>query len=257
VRSRDDHRPPAPGDTEREPARLRTDPRLISDADPSANWAVALLGSVEPASERPGRRQRVWLRLQAGRERTISRLRVAFGAVAVLLCGVLSSAAFAGWPAWLARALGTEPARIIDVTPPRVEGPRRPPRLAPAIGLPAPAPAPAPTLAPTPTSESPSLRGRRASKPALPEDTGPLLEAMRALRVERNPGRARELLTSYLGQHPRGDLAEEALVMLVEAAVAHRDADAQTLAARYYRLYPHGPFRGQVERTLAAYDRRP
>jgi outer membrane protein assembly factor BamD (BamD/ComL family) len=62
-------------------------------------------------------------------------------------------------------------------------------------------------------------------------------------------------LSSYLDQHPQGELAEEARVMLIEAAVAHHDGDAAALAARFFKLHPRSPFRGQVERTLAAYDK--
>ena len=110
-----------------------------------------------------------------------------------------------------------------------------------------------------PTSdETPSFaRPKRTTRPASPEDLGPLLDAMRALRVERNPVRARTLLNAYLDRHPKGELSEEALVMLIEAAAAHHDSDAQALAARYLRLYPRGTFRGQVERTLAATSKGP
>jgi outer membrane protein assembly factor BamD (BamD/ComL family) len=75
---------------------------------------------------------------------------------------------------------------------------------------------------------------------------------MRALRVERNPVRARALLTAYLDRHPKGELSEEALVMLVEAAAAHHDSDAQALVARYHKLYPRGTFRGLVDPAAAS-----
>jgi outer membrane protein assembly factor BamD (BamD/ComL family) len=78
-----------------------------------------------------------------------------------------------------------------------------------------------------------------------------LLGAMRALRVDHDPDRARTILSQYLAGHPKGALAEEALVMLVEAAVAHGDRDASALAARYFQLYPRGEFAVQVRRALA------
>jgi hypothetical protein len=77
---------------------------------------------------------------------------------------------------------------------------------------------------------------------------------MRALRVERNPARARALLARYLGEHPSGDLAEEALALSIEAAVAQHDADVAALAARYLRLYPHGSFQALARQALAASD---
>ena len=64
--------------------------------------------------------------------------------------------------------------------------------------------------------------------------------------------RARALLDTYLGQHPGGALAEEALALSIEAAVAHGDSDAGSLADRYLRLYPAGPFRSLARQTLAS-----
>jgi hypothetical protein len=83
-----------------------------------------------------------------------------------------------------------------------------------------------------------------------PDDTAPVLEAMRALRVESNPVRARRLLAGYLDRHPGGSLAEEALAMSIEAAVAHGDDDATALARKYVRRYPSGHFAGLARRTL-------
>ena len=89
------------------------------------------------------------------------------------------------------------------------------------------------------------------------EDSAPVVEAMRALRRERDPVRARVLLSRYLERHPTGTLAEEALALAIEAAVAHGDADAAGLAARYLRLYPAGPFRPLARQTLAAAAQQP
>lgn len=97
----------------------------------------------------------------------------------------------------------------------------------------------------------------KASSPAAPvmaadagDDTTPVLEAMRALRVEGNPARARRLLAGYLEHHPNGSLAEEALAMSIEAAVAHEDDDAPVLARKYVRRYPSGHFSAVARRTL-------
>ena len=105
--------------------------------------------------------------------------------------------------------------RAVDVEPARP-----PPSAAPAPA------APSPRVA-TPHRDA-SRRGRVARRsPPRPvgEDTSAVSAAMRALRVERNPVRARALLARYLGEHPNGSLAEEALAMSIEAAVAHHDAD--------------------------------
>jgi len=79
-----------------------------------------------------------------------------------------------------------------------------------------------------------------------------VLAAVRALRRDHNPVRARALLNVYLSAHPDGALVEEALAISIEAAVANRDADANILAIRYLRVYPGGPFHGLAERALAA-----
>jgi len=222
-----------------------------------------LLGEAKPFEPPPGRKERVWLRLQAEPAPRPGRLRLAFAAAVLLAGGVFASAALAEWPGWLARAIGTaSPATSIETSPAPVP-PRklaRAPSERPAPAEPSPAAEPAlPASSEAATGEafSATVRARRAPRPAAQEDTGPLLEAMRALRVERNPLRARVLLTSYLDHHPRGELAEEALVMLVEAAVDHHDGDASALAGRFFKLYPQSPFKGQVERTLAAYDKEP
>lgn len=84
-----------------------------------------------------------------------------------------------------------------------------------------------------------------------------MLEAMRALRREHNPVRARALLALYLDRHPTGTLAEEALALSIEAAVAHQDPDAAGLAARYLRHYPTGLFRTLARQTLSAAAQQP
>jgi outer membrane protein assembly factor BamD (BamD/ComL family) len=96
-----------------------------------------------------------------------------------------------------------------------------------------------------------SLPARRARTTAASEDTAPVLEAMRALRVEQNPARARVLLARYLDRYPRGTLVEEALAMSIEAAIARGDADAAALGARYLKLYPAGPFRALARQAVA------
>ena len=101
-------------------------------------------------------------------------------------------------------------------------------------------------------AEPAAARIHRAARPSTAEDeTALLLEAMRALRRQGDPARARVLLTRYLQQHPTGALAEEALAMSIEAAVAAHDADAPALARRYLRSYPGGPFRAVATQALS------
>lgn len=250
------------------PAPLRSGADSASVHDPSAQWARSLLAEAEPYEEVPGRRARVWTNLQSRRldspsRRRPLRWRLAFAALVLTASAAFASAAIVGWPAWLARAIGrapsvptVEPRSVAKSTTDRT----MPPAVAPPSAEPPAPPAPAIVAAPSvgnPAPQPTHARRQATANTAATEDTGPLLQAMRALRIEHNPVRARQLLTDYLGQHPRGFLAEEALVMLVEAAAAHHDGDAAALVARYHRLYPEGAFRGQVERISAAYDRKP
>ena len=246
-------------------AALQQDPVRLCVAqdkvgDPSAEWAVSLLREAAPYQSPPGRKERVWLSLPPARAYRPAKPRFAFAVAALLVSGIFASAALAQWPAWLANAID----HIVPGAPAPAPIPTQ--RLRPAPSerpqapamLPLPAPAPVATPQLPSSEETPSLaRPKRATKPASSDDMGPLLDAMRALRVERNPIRARALLTAYLERHPKGELSEEALVMLIEAAAGNHDSDAQALAARYLRLYPRGPFRGMVERMLAATSKGP
>ncbi len=247
-------------------ATLQQDPvRLCADQDmvrnPSVEWGLSLLREATPYQSPAGRKERVWLSLPPTRSYRPAKLRFALAATALLVSGVFASAALAQWPSWLATVID----RIVPDAPPPAPAtslkrlPQAPSERPPApvlLPLPAVAPAAAPQI---PSSEETpsSARPKRATRPASSEDMGPLLDAMRALRVERNPLHARALLTAYLERHPKGELSEEALVMLIEAAAGNHDSDAPALAASYLRLYPRGPFRGMVERMLAAASKGP
>jgi hypothetical protein len=217
---------------------------------PSAKWALSLLREATPYQSPPGRKERAWLALPAARSYRPAKLRVAFAVAALVVCGFFASAALAQWPAWLAHALDRIVPSAPSFTPPPAQRTRPAPSESPAVpGLLPPSTA-VPVAMPQlqPSEETASVaRPKRATRAASPDDLGLLLDAMRALRVERNPVRARGLLNAYLDRHPKGELSEEALVMLVEAAVAHHDSDASALVARYHKLYPRGAFRGLVE----------
>jgi hypothetical protein len=261
-----------------EPSRLLDDPEIA--ADPSANWALGLLRGAEPYRAPAGKKQRVQLRLgHTRRRRAPLLLLVRLAVVAIVLFGgaAIVSAAFGRWPAWMARAyerVAGKPPAGDGGAPARARGPRPVARHAPAppvapapseIASPAaesPAPAPAAPIAVAPAIRAAAAapRARRPSAPALQppgEDASTVSAAMRALRVEHNPVRARVLLARYLGEHPNGNLAEEALAMTIEAALAHRDADVGALAARYLRLYPQGSFAALARNARVAQQQAP
>jgi hypothetical protein len=237
---------------EQDPARLLA--AEDNTLDGSAQWAVSLLREAAPYRVAQGRKDRVWSTLPGVRFARHGRLRFAFALGALAASGLFTSAALAQWPAWLANAIDrivanspedrlAFPAQEISRTrhsahSARVEVPRlSPPTPEPAVALPKP-------------EMAQSSHPRRATKAASPEDLLLLQDAIRTLRVERNPARARTLLTAYLDRYPRSELAEEALVTLIQAAAAHHDSDVHALAARYFKAYPRGTFRSSVEQAV-------
>jgi hypothetical protein len=238
--------------------------RLVEDADAEGGdgaWAIDLLRSAGPYRAPAGRKQRVKLSLGHPPPHRAPRfLRPVIVAGMLIGCGAFASAALGHWPAWIARAYDrwVTPAASV-ATAPAAEARRHaharrlaeaPAPSVPAVELAAAEPpALAPAVAPAPARELP--RVRHAPPATAGEDPSAVLEAMRALRLDHDPVRARVLLGRYLERHPGGALAEEALAMSIEAAVAHHDPDAAALGARYLRLYPNGPFH-----TLAGQTKR-
>ena len=240
----------------------KTPTRLIDgapeDAGTSETWAVDLLRGAEPYRAPAGRKQRVQLRLgRAGKRPRRLFLRTALVGVAMFGCGAVASSAFGHWPAWVVdayhRVVGSAPSAPVPASATRAHHVRR-------AELPAPPAAPIVTASepvtiappPAPRRAAPApVRARRAAPATSSEDAATIMEAMRALRVERNPARARQLLGRYLEQYPNGALAEEALALSLEAAVARGDSDAAVLASRYLKLYPSGPFQALARQTIA------
>jgi hypothetical protein len=251
-----------------EPRRLLDDPDAV--ADPNAAWAVGLLRGAEPYRAPAGRKQRVQLRLgHVVRRGPPWLLRLAVASVVLFGGAAIVRAGLGHWPGWVTRAYE----RVVGPAPAARTAPARAHRtrheapaiaraqvddgaepeatVAPAIAAPVVQERPAPRE----LASASASRPRRASvapAPTASEDTTPVSAAMRALRVDRNPARARALLARYLGEHPNGALAEEALALSIEAAIAHQDGDVAALANRYLRLYPEGSFQGLAREALAA-----
>jgi TolA-binding protein len=102
--------------------------------------------------------------------------------------------------------------------------------------------------APATTSDEPTPLPRLAEDG---EDPTPVVRAIRALRSERNPAQAEQLLQQYLRTNPNGALAEDALALLIETASAQRSKSAADRAARYLELYPNGRYRATARRVLS------
>jgi TolA-binding protein len=103
--------------------------------------------------------------------------------------------------------------------------------------------------APATTSDEPTPLPRSAEDG---EDPTPVVRAIRALRSERNPALAEQLLQQYLRTNPNGALAEDALALLIETASALRSTSAADRAERYLELYPNGRYRATARRVLSA-----
>jgi len=237
--------------------RLRADDpvRLLDDADVDP-WIATLLQAREPNKVPAGVKQRVRLSLGSHARHAPLFLRPAVALVVLVGFGAFASAALGPWKGWIGRTyhrLIPAQRTAVAVAEPAERAPtRHAPAPAPAASV-APALEPPPPIASVPITPAarPAARPPVAARPhhlapppaATPEETQAVLQGMRALRVDRDPVRARALLAAYLDRNPNGALAEEALVLSIEAAVAHHDADAQALGARYLRRYPGGPFR--------------
>ena len=83
------------------------------------------------------------------------------------------------------------------------------------------------------------------------EDATHVVEAIQALRTERDPSRAQGLLNDYLKTHPHGVLSEDALALSIEAASAQHDPRAADYARRYLAKFPHGKYRDLANRAVA------
>jgi hypothetical protein len=248
------------------PERLLQDAQARPDGDEPA-WvrgrAVELLHSLDDFQVPIGGKQRLLLRLgQGSHGRRVAWLRpIVVGAILIGIGGgAIASAALTEWPAWVVRsyrklmstsaasqALPPAPERRTAGEPARTD-------LGPVAAEPAPLarPAPAPRVPAPPRRAAAEARARRPVADAPPDDAFLVVDATRALRVERDPRRARSLANSYLERQPAGALADEALAICIAAAIDHHDPDAADLSARYLARFPHGSFRGLAERTLAA-----
>lgn len=256
-----------------------------------SEWAMQLLHDAAPRRQSPERKQRVAHALGQRTSRRVPFLLRPVIVMGVAGCAAIASAALGHWPAWIEqvhrRLSPAAPVEMPMVNKPRTGRTAANRGVETAVVATSPVPAvtnvtatPASTASGSSASTSaarptrrialvPSSRAHAASLPVatpppppsnppaasstrIVEDTGPVERAMRALRVDRDPVRARALASRYLDQNPNGALAEEALAIAIEAAAAHQDRDAAMLGQRYLRLYPSGPFRARATKTVGA-----
>jgi len=229
-----------------------------ADADGARARAVELLQSMDELEVPLGRKQRLLFKLgqgHASRARRFGWLRpIVIGAFLLGIGGgAIASAGMTKWPAWIVRSYRKLVSGSADPSlPAAAAAPARRVEVKTASVDPAPIePTPIPALpGRAQVRERADVHARRLAVETPSDDAALLVEATRALRVARDPGRARALARRYLERQPNGPLADEALAISIEAALDHHDPDAATLSARYLALFPHGSFRGLAERTL-------
>jgi hypothetical protein len=246
--------------------------RLVDKVEDGAGMErlTELVSAAEPFRPNPFAKRRMLLRLkhQSGGPRPFLKAWVA-PVASMFIVG--SAVAGTGW--WRARN---------DLVPPSVtEAPASIPSAAapaPSVAEPPPLPEAMPSGSAARESDGPLPKSPRAKRrgamvrettasqaPATAsdaptpsprpaedgEDPAPVVRAIRALRSERNPAHAEQLLQEYLRTHPHGALAEDALALLIETASALRSTSAADRAARYLELYPNGRYRATARRVLS------
>jgi len=222
-----------------------------------------LFSSAAPFEDDPFRKRRIWVRLERGfnfpnrarrfwlRPIVIAALLISGTAMAELGHRyVLHGSGFLG----LAGAPSATSANV-------AVAPRALPRRAAPVPLsseassvatePEPAPAPAAPAEPAERASRSTVKNARP-RPEAGEDATRVVEAIQALRTERNPARAQALLNDYLKESPRGTLSGDALALSIEAASAQHDPRAAEYARRYLAAYPKGKYRELAKRALEA-----
>lgn len=221
---------------------------------------AALVRATPPSHPAPFDRARILARLR-GAGPSHRRVAVRAAVAAVLFAGA-ATAAVAVEHAWKARH---EP-RAAVLPPPGAEpAVKAPPAEAMEVAGPFPFAVADPEVTPsvrevpTPAPHADGPRARPAPKPAAlavsaaaknGEDPAPVLDAIRALRSEGDPARAGALLADYLRTHPRSVVAEDALALSIESALARHDPRAASdLAKRYLAQHPNGRYRAYALRA--------
>jgi hypothetical protein len=240
--------------------------RLVDEAgsDSSDRRLSELFRSAAAFEVDPFRKRRIWVRLERGA--TLRRGPARFWLRPVVIAAVLVSgtamaelghryvskgSGFLGLGGArtvtsVSAPLAPRPAALVKHAPVANLGPSA--ESAPAVASATPLEAVSPELA----ASAPRPAGKSRSRPESSEDATHVVEAIQALRTERDPARAQALLNDYLKANPRGALSGDALALSIEAASARRDPRAAEYARRYLAAYPKGKYRDLAKRALEA-----
>ncbi len=230
-----------------------------SSSDPVVARAAALVAAVRPLDpitiQRPPAPREA--KLRAGLH-----FRLALLPLALILASAVAGAATLPGPGWL-RSLASwaRPARPSLAAPPVLTPVSRPADSDATSRSPAPsqasvmggAPAVASSARPAaPTSVRTAGRGVRSDADAA-DESALVVEAVRALRRDRDPRRAAELAEQVLQRFPHGAQVEEAMAVAMEASSVDGDAaGARHWAERYLQSFASGRFADRARDVLSA-----
>jgi hypothetical protein len=249
----------------------------IDSSDPSVVRAARLLASAPPLDG-----DRFWnLQLPAGGARRPSALPLRMAAVLAMSLGTFAASAAVvphlhGWnvPWATARGIAGPPPVAPPVTPPVAARPAGVARVtAPEVGAPRSAAA-GEAWSPSPVLPSAAKAPSRPSGPAqrvasvavangakaAPSDEAEsgsesslMVDAVRALRHDRDPARALSLAEVAMDRYPQGAQVEEAIALGMEAATAAGDPlTARKLAERYLAGFRTGQFADRAQQIVSA-----
>jgi len=242
--------------------------RLIDESqlDDSDRQLSELFSSAAPFEVDPFRKRRIWVRLERGfkvraragrfwlRPLAIAALLVSGTAMAELGHRyVLHGSGFlglSGFPGTTKSTLTSPPRPRSLAAPKPASAPLDSSREAAPVS---PAAAPVELALPEPAVSAVRSTPKNARlRSESSEDATHVVQAIQALRTERDPARAQALLNEYLKANPRGALSGDALALSIEAASAQHDPRAAEYARRYLASFPKGKYRDLAKRALEA-----
>jgi len=235
--------------------------RLVDQAEllPEEQKLADLFRAAPAFETDPFRKRRVLVSLSRVRDGSGARVRFWLRPVAALVLLLSGTAAAAIGHRYVARggslfglgSPGGAPSSQAPSSKPALHAtPAQKPEQAEAVPIPADAAAAESAAVTDPVAPRPAQKLAHA-RPSSSEDPTHVVEAIQALRTDKDPSRAQALLNDYLKTHPNGLLSEDALALSIEAASAKHDPHAADYAKRYLAKFPHGKYRALASQALS------